>query len=125
MEIADGCDPEIAALIRGLNDEVTFAEATREREILRSYGGGCHQKIGVTVLTRGSEQLVSLRGVTDDGTVLESPPWPEAESDLSIWRSLAAEGVWVNGVDEGVHLDALLPGCSGQAPANEGVPCNA
>jgi hydroxymethylbilane synthase len=101
MEIADVCDPEIAALIAGLNDEVTFAEATREREILRSYGGGCHQKIGVTVLTRGSEQLVSLRGVTDDGTILQSPPWPEAEADLRIWRDLAEEGVWVNGVDEG------------------------
>lgn len=102
MEIADGCDPEIAALIAGLNDEVTFAEATREREILRSYGGGCHQKIGVTVLMRGSDQLVSLRGVTDDGTILESPPWPEAEDALRIWRRLAAEGQWVNGVDEGV-----------------------
>lgn len=101
MEIADDCDPEIAALIKGLNDEATFAEATREREILRSYGGGCHQKIGVTVLTRGPEQLVSLRGVTDDGTILESPRWPEAESDLRIWRDLAEGGVWVNGVDEG------------------------
>ena len=102
MEIADGCDPKIAALIEGLNDEVTFAEATREREILRSYGGGCHQKIGVTVLTRGAEQLLSLRGLTDDGTILESPPWPEAEAALQRWRRLAAEGQWVSGVDEGI-----------------------
>lgn len=119
MEIADDCDPEIAALIEGLNDKVTFAEATREREILRSYGGGCHQKIGVTVLTCGSEQLVSLRGVTDDGTILESPLWPEAESDLRIWRGLAAEGVWVNGMNEG--FPQRLPS---SLPANEGVPCN-
>lgn len=101
MEIADGCDPEIASLIADLNAEVTFDEATREREILRSYGGGCHQKIGVTVLTRGSERLISLRGVTDDGTILATPPWPEAASDLGMWRRLAAEGEWVNGVDEG------------------------
>lgn len=102
MEIADGCDPAIASLITSLNDEVTFAEATREREILRSYGGGCHQKIGVTVLTRGSGQLLSLRGLTDDGTILESPPWPEAEAALQMWRRLAAEGQWVSEVDEGI-----------------------
>lgn len=101
MEIADRCDPQIAALLESLNDEVTFAEATREREILRSHGGGCHQKIGVTVLTRGTEQIVSLRGVTDDGTILHSPPWPEAESDLRMWRRLAADGVWVNEISEG------------------------
>lgn len=101
MEIADDCDPRIAALISGLNDEITFAEATREREILRSHGGGCHQKIGVTVLTRGSQQIVSVRGITDDGTILESPPWPEAEAGLRTWRRLAAEGRWVHGIDEG------------------------
>ncbi len=114
MEIADDCDPEIAALIAGLNDEVTFAEATRERDILRSYGGGCHQKIGVTVLTRGSKQLVSVRGLTDDGTILRSAPWPEAESDLRMWRRLAAEGVWVNGVNEGFLF----------TNEEEEVPCN-
>src|SRR5687768_4417000 len=72
IEIADHCDPRIVRLLERMNDKTTFDEATREREILRSYGGGCHQKIGVTVLTRGSEQLLSLRGVTDDGTVLQS-----------------------------------------------------
>jgi hydroxymethylbilane synthase len=102
MEIADGCNPRIVRLLEQLNDAVTFAEATREREILRSYGGGCHQKIGVTVVTRGADQLVSFRGLTDDGTVLESLPWPEAESGLRRWRELAAEGAWVNGIDEGL-----------------------
>jgi len=113
MEIADDCDPKIVALLERLNDRITFAEATREREILRSYGGGCHQKIGVTVLLRGSRQFLSLRGITDDGRVLQSPPWPEAESDLRMWRRLAAEGVWVNGVDEGffrvVADEGVLP----------------
>jgi hydroxymethylbilane synthase len=148
MEIADDCNPRIVALLDRLNDRIAFAEATREREILRSYGGGCHQKIGVTVLTRGSEQLVSLRGVTDDGTVLQSPPWPEAESDLRMWRCLAADGVWVNGVREGlwdgdplIRLRHLLPRAAGEKDlacntpspphagekvpkADEGVPCN-
>ena len=127
MEIADRCDPRIVRLLERMNDRTTFAEATREREILRSYGGGCHQRIGVTVLMRGSEQLVSLRGITDDGTVLESPPWPEAESDLRMWRGLAAEGVWVNGVDEGLPTLPLLPRRAGEKgpKAVEGVPCNA
>lgn len=117
MEVADGCDPGIVAFIEGLNDEVTFAEATREREILRSYGGGCHQKIGVTVLTRATGTLLSLRGVTDDGRRLDSPPWPDHESwtaradgftwtsGLTVWRRLAEQGQWVNGSAEGLGED--------------------
>jgi hydroxymethylbilane synthase len=71
MEIAADGNAQIAALARSLNHETTFHEATREREILRSYGGGCHQKIGVTVFSRPYGTIVSLRGLTDAGKLLE------------------------------------------------------
>lgn len=71
MEISANGDAQIAALAGSLNHETTFREATREREILSSYGGGCHQKIGVTVLSRPYGTIVSLRGLTDAGEVLD------------------------------------------------------
>lgn len=71
MEIATDGNAEIAALVHALNDETTFVEATREREILRAYGGGCHQKIGVTVLSRAYGTVVSVRGLTDEGERLD------------------------------------------------------
>jgi len=71
MEIATTGDSQIAALVSSLNHETTFSEATREREILSSWGGGCHQKIGVTVLSRPYGTIVSLRGLTDAGEVLD------------------------------------------------------
>src|SRR5262249_47849500 len=43
---------------------------TTEREILRGYGGGCHQKIGASVLRRLFGEITFLRGVTDDGQIL-------------------------------------------------------
>ena len=71
MEIASDGDPDVAAVVIALNDESTFAEATREREILRSHGGGCHQKIGVTVLSRPYGTVLSVRGLTDAGEILD------------------------------------------------------
>ncbi len=50
----------------------TFATVTQEREILRGYGGGCHQKIGVNVLRRPFGDITFLRGTTDDGRLLDS-----------------------------------------------------
>lgn len=71
IEIAEDCDPAIAALVGSLNHETTYREASREREILAAHGGGCHQKIGVTVRSRTYGTVVSLRGLTESGEILE------------------------------------------------------
>jgi hydroxymethylbilane synthase len=99
MEIATDASADIVALVGSLNDPATFAEASREREILRSYGGGCHQKIGVTVLSRPYGQVVSVRGLTDAGETLERfELWPPAE------RPSSEDGLWV------AHAAALPDG---------------
>jgi len=50
----------------------TYEAVLREREILRAFGGGCHQKIGVSVLRRPYGEITSLRGVTEEGATLSS-----------------------------------------------------
>ena len=58
-------------LLATINCLETFTSVIREREVLRGYGGGCHQKIGVSVLRRPFGEITFLRGLTDDGQVLD------------------------------------------------------
>lgn len=63
--------PELRELFATINSTDAFDTTVREREILRSYGGGCHQKIGTSVLRRAYGEVTFLRGLTDDGVVLK------------------------------------------------------
>ena len=48
-----------------VNCSATFDSVNKERAILQSLGGGCHQKIGCTILKRQWGQITFLRGQTD------------------------------------------------------------
>jgi len=63
---------DLRSMIAPINCADTFSAVEREREILRSFGGGCHQKIGASVLRRPFGEVTFLRGVTDDGQRLDS-----------------------------------------------------
>lgn len=71
IEIKKG-RPEIANLFSVLNDPVTYSAAQKERDILASYGGGCHQKIGIAILNRPYGEIKFLRGLTDQGVILDA-----------------------------------------------------
>jgi hydroxymethylbilane synthase len=91
---------DMRALIAPLNCSDTFTAVEQEREILRSYGGGCHQKIGASVLRRPYGEITFLRGVTDDGQVLnhrelkpaQARP-PKIGSD-AMWRLSSNDADW-------------------------------
>jgi hydroxymethylbilane synthase len=91
---------DMGELLATLNCAETFAAVTREREILRSYGGGCHQKIGASVLRRPYGEITFLRGLTDDGQILDvssldasrqRPPRIDREK---LWPLSAADSDW-------------------------------
>ena len=63
---------DLQELLAAINCVETFQAVVREREILRAFGGGCHQKIGVSVLHRPYGEITSLRGIADDGTILSN-----------------------------------------------------
>ncbi|MCC7404633.1 MAG: hydroxymethylbilane synthase [Bdellovibrionales bacterium] len=69
IEIAEGRS-DLQALLGRVNCRETFAAAQRERAILSSFGGGCHQKIGVNFLRREYGGVLFLQGLTDTGVKL-------------------------------------------------------
>ena len=91
---------DLRYLLAPINCAETLGVVAREREILASYGGGCHRKIGVSVLHRLFGEVTFLRGVTDDGLVLDgcslqtAKPRPPKIPRAQLWPLDASEVDW-------------------------------
>ena len=61
---------DLKKILAKINHPQTFICAQKERTLLASFGGGCHQKIGVAVLARPYGEITLLKGLTDQGKIL-------------------------------------------------------
>ncbi|MDZ4786296.1 MAG: hydroxymethylbilane synthase [bacterium] len=84
--------PDLTPILKAINDQEVFSCVELERSILAEYGGGCHQKIGATVLARPYGKVTFLRGLTTNGTALNkvtlsrnNKAQPKAANANSIW----------------------------------------
>lgn len=99
IEIKSG-RAELRDLFAPINSADAFETTVREREILRGYGGGCHQKIGTSVLRRPYGEITFLSGLTDDGVVLKevslkpSHPRPAKIAKELMWPLTPADADW-------------------------------
>ena len=88
---------DLRELLAPINCAETFTAVTHERAILAGYGGGCHQKIGVSVLRREFGGVTFVRGLTDGGEVLDSrisrsPASPAAKvAQHEVWPQDSSE----------------------------------
>ena len=95
IEIRDRDFARLAPLFRGIHDQGTFNAVEMERGILSLYGGGCHQKIGVSVLNRVFGQVVSVKGKTLDGIDLDRWELKPIPGTTSTWTSPSQiDDVW-------------------------------
>ena len=62
---------DLRTLLGKIHCRETFEAVERERALLAGYGGGCHQKIGVSVVRRPFGEITFLKGLTDAGEVLD------------------------------------------------------
>jgi hydroxymethylbilane synthase len=91
---------DVRELLWPLNSSDTFSAVLSEREILRSYGGGCHQKIGASVLRRPFGEITFLRGLTDGGELLDrcalvpAKPRPPKISKEEMWPLNPSDADW-------------------------------
>ena len=78
IEAASG-RKDLKSLFSSIHCESTWSAVCRERRILKAYGGGCHQKIGITCFHRPYGEMSFLRGETQSGKVLRKmeffPSW--------------------------------------------------
>ena len=58
-------------LVHSINEKETFDNVVNERKIMSRYGGGCSQKIGVSIWGKNNLKIKSINGLTEDGEVLE------------------------------------------------------
>ncbi|HEV2905569.1 MAG TPA: hypothetical protein VGW32_10995, partial [Pyrinomonadaceae bacterium] len=91
---------DLREMLAAINCKATFEAAIREREILAGYGGGCHQKIGASVLRRDYGEIAFVRGLTDDGKSLKSTslvtfqPRPSKISLEQMWPLKTSDADW-------------------------------
>lgn len=58
---------KVKKIINKINDLDTFENVNFERESLKKYGGGCHQKIGISVENINLGKVITKKGLTPDG----------------------------------------------------------
>ena len=58
-------------LVQSINEEETFDNVFNERKIMSKYGGGCSQKIGVSIWGKNNLKIKSIYGLTEYGEVLK------------------------------------------------------
>ncbi len=58
-------------LVHSISEKETFDNVANERKVMSRYGGGCSQKIGVSIWEKNNLKIKSINGLTEDGEVLE------------------------------------------------------
>jgi hydroxymethylbilane synthase len=66
-------------LLKKINCNESYFSASREREILKEFGGGCHLALGMSVLQRHWGHLEIVKGKAPDGSSLQSEVFKPAK----------------------------------------------
>lgn len=63
---------DLVEILKGINCQDSFTAAQAERDLLKSYGGGCHLALGMSCLIRPYGRVQIIRGLTPAGERVES-----------------------------------------------------
>lgn len=63
---------EVVKLIKKIHCSDTSKNVEKERTLLSSFGGGCHQKLGMTSVSHKNGQYFSVSGMSPEGKVIKS-----------------------------------------------------
>ena len=65
-------DNQLNKILNDINFYQDYCNVENERNILKNYGGGCHQKIGVSYISHPLGTIVSKKGEDENGNHFES-----------------------------------------------------
>jgi hydroxymethylbilane synthase len=89
---------DLQELLLGINCTETYETVQKERALLAGWGGGCHQKIGVTVLKRPYGEITCAQGLHDAGASIDlwelASPTPTTFSKNSYFPNTTQEALW-------------------------------
>ena len=58
---------DLKTIINKITNKVVFDNVLKEKNILSKYGGGCQQKIGVSIYSKNGRTIFSMKGQTEQG----------------------------------------------------------
>lgn len=89
---------DLQELLSAINCSETFETVQKERALLAGWGGGCHQKIGVTVLKRPYGEITCAQGLHDSGNAIDlwelANTAPTTFSKTSHFPNTTQEALW-------------------------------
>ncbi len=93
IEVANN-NSSLIDLVHSINEKETFDNVVNERILMSRYGGGCSQKIGVSVWKKNNLKIKSINGLTENDEVLEdfttiNPRLNESFSNKKTIKSMA------------------------------------
>jgi hydroxymethylbilane synthase len=71
IEVANK-NKHLIKIVESINDIETFENVNLERQIMSEYGGGCSQKIGVSIWNKNNSKIKSINGITEEHKKLET-----------------------------------------------------
>jgi len=70
IEVKSG-NKKVIELLNQINDLDVFKNVEDEREKLKKYGGGCHQKIGISIENHPLGKITTEKGLTPDNEIID------------------------------------------------------
>ncbi len=98
IEIRRG-DARVRELFEAINEPEHFADVQAERESLKGWGGGCHQKIGITHFRAPEFKVIFQRGETDQGECLDQVRLEEFDKEQAP-RPPSPQACWPHDLKE-------------------------
>lgn len=110
-------DAKLIEWLQAVNCSETQAAVERERAILKAYGGGCHQAMGVSVLRRAYGEIIFLRGLDAAGQAITQQaklqplrPRPPKVARKKLWPLERTQSDWFT------RLPLIVPQPAGEPP---------
>ena len=91
-------DETVKEIISSISNKEIFDSVEIERTLLKSYGGGCHQKIGVSHEILETTELLTVKGETEDGEELSKRSLQN--NDIDYFNSISNSNYFPSNKDE-------------------------
>ena len=82
VEVKSG-NKKVFELLNEINDLEVFKDVEEERKKLKKYGGGCHQKIGVSIENHPLGKITTEKGLTPDNELIDKRSFSPFKKELS------------------------------------------